>query len=48
MVALIDDVKEVALSMAVVVVDDDSFDMADPTCPEHHQDEINVHLNKSI
>jgi hypothetical protein len=48
MEALADDVNEVALDMVVVVVDDDSFDKKVLTYLEHDQEEVNVHLNKSI
>jgi hypothetical protein len=48
MEALIDDVNGVPLGMVVAVVDDDSYDKEVPTYPEHHQEEVNVHLKKSI
>jgi hypothetical protein len=48
MEALIDDVNGVPLGMVFVVVDDDSYGKKVPTYPEHYQEEVNVHLNKSI
>jgi hypothetical protein len=51
MEAWIDGVNGMALSMVVVVVvvvDGDSFDKEVPAYLDQHQEEVDVHLNRSI